>query len=52
MNLLSENYLISDMNKDFNLYEILKGHEGETFYSPIYGDVHINFGVSGDNENV
>lgn len=40
------------MNKDFNLYEILKGHEGETFYSPIYGDVHINFGVSGDNENV
>ena len=34
------------------MHSILKGHEGETFYSPIYGDVHINFGVSGDNENV
>lgn len=27
------------MNKNINLYEILKGHEGETFYSPIYGNL-------------
>lgn len=25
------------MNKDINLYEILKGHENEIFYSPIFG---------------
>lgn len=29
--------------KELNLCEILKGHEGETFYSPIYGDVTIDF---------
>lgn len=23
------------MNENINLYEILKGHEGETFYSPL-----------------
>lgn len=40
------------MNENINLSKILKGHENETFYSPIYGDVHIDFGVSGDNENV
>lgn len=27
------------MNENINLYEILKGHEGETFYSPIYGNL-------------
>lgn len=27
--------------KELNLCEILKGHEGETFYSPIYGKVKI-----------
>lgn len=26
-----------DMNKNINLCEILKGHEGETFYSPVFG---------------
>ena len=26
-------------NKELNLCEILKGHEGETFYSPIYGNI-------------
>lgn len=25
------------MNKNINLCEILKGHEGETFYSPVFG---------------
>ena len=28
---------------ELNLCEILKGYEGETFYSPIYGDVTIDF---------
>lgn len=27
------------MNKNINLCEILKGHEGETFYSPVFGIV-------------
>lgn len=27
------------MNENINLCEILKGHEGETFYSPIFGDL-------------
>lgn len=27
------------MNENINLCEILKGYEGETFYSPIYGNV-------------
>ena len=27
------------MNENINLCEILKGHEGETFYSPIYGNL-------------
>ena len=26
---------------DINLCKILKGHEGETFYSPLYGDVTV-----------
>lgn len=26
---------------DINLCKILKGHEGETFYSPLYGDVVV-----------
>lgn len=37
------------MNENINLCEILKGHEGETFYSPIAGNIileHIN-----DNSN-
>ena len=29
------------MNDNINLCEILKGHEGETFYSPIFGNVKI-----------
>lgn len=29
------------MNENINLCEILKGHEGETFYSPIFGDVEL-----------
>lgn len=35
------------MNENINLCEILKGHEGETFYSPIYGNIklhHIQLG--------
>lgn len=39
--------MIFDMDKDFNLCEILKGHEGETFYSIKFGDV-ILYGVYGD----
>lgn len=27
------------MNKDINLCKILKGHEGEIFYSPLYGNM-------------
>lgn len=33
------------MNENINLCEILKGHEGETFYSSLYGNIkliHIN----------
>lgn len=30
------------MNENTNLCEILKGHEGETFYSPIYGNVILH----------
>lgn len=30
------------MNENINLCEILKEHEFETFYSPIYGDVYID----------
>ena len=36
------------MNKNINLCEILKGHEGETFYSPIFGNLTlfaINFQI-------
>lgn len=29
------------MNENINLCEILKGHEGETFYSPLFGDVKL-----------
>ena len=28
--------------KELNLCEILKGHKGETFYSPIYGNIIFN----------
>ena len=27
--------------KEINLCEILKGHEGEFFYSPLYGNVKL-----------
>lgn len=30
------------MNENINLCEILKGHEGKTFYSPIYGNLVYN----------
>ena len=30
-------------NSQLNLCELLKGHEGEVFYSPIYGEVTIEF---------
>lgn len=36
------------MNENINLCKILKGHEGETFYSPIFGDLTlfaINFQI-------
>lgn len=29
------------MNENINLCEILKEHEGETFYSPIYGNINL-----------
>lgn len=29
------------MNTELNLCEILKGHEGETFHSPLYGNVTL-----------
>lgn len=31
------------MNENINLCEILKGHEGETFYSPIFGNVKLEY---------
>lgn len=36
------------MNENINLCEILKGYEGETFYSPIFGNLTlfaINFQI-------
>lgn len=30
------------MNENINLCEILKGHEGETFYSPLIGNITLN----------
>lgn len=30
------------MNENINLCEILKGHEGETFYSPTFGNIKLN----------
>ena len=30
------------MNENINLCEILKGHEGETFYSPAFGNIKLN----------
>lgn len=30
-------------NKELNLCEVLKGHEGETFYSPAFGNVTLCF---------
>lgn len=29
------------MSENINLCEILKGHEGEIFYSPLYGNVKL-----------
>lgn len=31
------------MNENINLCEILKGHEGEMFYSPLYGNIKLKF---------
>ena len=36
------------MNENINLSEILKGHVGETFYSPIFGDVKLVYAVTED----
>lgn len=36
------------MNENINLCEILKGHEGETFYSPLYGSLEL---IKVDSEN-
>ena len=30
------------MNEQINLLEILKGHEGETFYSPTFGNIKLS----------
>lgn len=30
------------MNENINFCEILKGHEGETFYSPAFGNIKLN----------
>lgn len=30
------------MNENINLCEILKGHEGETFYSPLFGNITLS----------
>lgn len=30
------------MNENINLCEILKGHEGETFYSPLFGNIILS----------
>lgn len=41
------------MNENINLCEILKGHEGETFYSPAYGNLvfkHIQDISTGNNK--
>ena len=35
--------------KELNLCELLKGCEGERFYSPVYGDVVIDFNKDNDN---
>lgn len=35
------------MNENINLCEILKGHEGKSFYSPAYGDVKLIKAISG-----
>lgn len=35
------------MNKNIDLVEVLKGHEGETFYSPLFGEVTLT-SVSND----
>ena len=34
-----QNYPMEE--KELNLCEILKGHEGETFYSPLYGNIKL-----------
>lgn len=31
------------MNENINLCEILKGHEGEVFYSPVLGNVTLTY---------
>ena len=35
----NENRISTTRNKELNLSELLKGHEGETFYSPVCGTV-------------
>lgn len=37
------------MNENINLCELLKDHEGETFYSPLFGKVKL-FRIDDDNE--
>lgn len=36
-----------NLNENINLCEILKGHEGETFYSPAYGQVCLSKVIQG-----
>ena len=36
------------MNENINLSGILKGHEGETLYSPILGDVKLVYALTED----
>ena len=41
-----QNYPIE---KDLNLCELLKGHEGETFWSPMFGDIKFSRIDTDDN---
>lgn len=38
---INNNTLMDNEEKEINLCEILKGHEGEFFYSPLYGNVKL-----------
>lgn len=48
---VSDNFTKQDdmETKELNLCEMLKGHEGETFYSPICGEIEINQIIELDN---